>query len=120
MSSSVSSFFTPSIPILSSLSSIINTALMSFSSIPLAFTRALSIFLSLILRVNLFLGQSFESTPVVASISSISAAFVASPSMSISHCVNCLNLPFCGLSALHTEPIWSDLKGLISLSLLLA
>ena len=48
---------------------------------------------------------------VVARMSSISARFDASPRISMSHCINWRNLPFCGLSALHTLPICSALKG---------
>ncbi len=104
------SFFTPSRPILSILSRLMNTSSKRFSGKPEQAAIAFKIRRSLIL-IWKFSNPSLPSVVVVARISSISARFVGSPIISISHCMNWRYLPFCGRSARHTFPICSALNG---------
>ena len=82
-----SSSATPSSPILSILSKIINTVSKSSSANPLYAAIAFKIRRSL-MRISKFLNPSFPIVVVVAKISSISARFVGSPIISMSHCIN--------------------------------
>ena len=96
---SVSSALMPSRPILSYLSRLMSIEAMSSSANPAFFAAPRSICLSLMWIVKSVIPTSeniLESISDVAATSSISARFVLSPSISISHWVNILNRPFCG------------------------
>ena len=82
-----SSSATPSRPILSILSRMINTVSKLSSGKPLYCAIALRIFLSLIRIVKLW-KSSLPSSVVVTMTSSISARYVDSPRISMSHCMN--------------------------------
>ena len=114
---SVSSAFTPSAPILSILSKVMQTESSvsaekpMLSSIPRRMRRMLTV---------KPVKPMFSRARVVTSISSTSALGEESPRMSISHCTNSRRRPFCGRSARNTRSVWITLKGLGSLSLLAA
>ena len=116
---SVSSAFTPSAPILSILSKVMQTesnvsaAKPMLSSIPRRMRRSL-----------MFTVKPVKPMPsrarAVTSISSTSALGLSSPRMSMSHWTNSRRRPFWGRSARNTRSVWMTLKGWGSLSLLAA
>ena len=105
-----SSAATSSRPILSSLSSAMNTDPARAGSNPQWATMAPSSRRSLSRTVR-SLRPSAASASVVARISSISATSDATPSTSMSHWVNWRKRPCWGRSARHTGPIWIALRG---------
>ena len=116
---SSSSFLTPSRPTLSILSNVIHTLSSWLSSNPQSIRNALKSRLSLTLTLKFFIPIALSAL-VVISISSTSESLESEPIISISHCTNSLNLPFCGRSALYTLSICIHFIGSVSLSLLLA
>ena len=99
-----SSSLTPSSPILSSLSKIMQTGMTSSSPNPADLIMSVSSRRSLMRRVK-SVNPMLSSAEVVAAISSISALLDESPIMSISHWKNSRSRPFCGRSARNTRSI---------------
>ena len=116
---SVSSALTPSIPISSILSNVMHTLSSSSSANPICISTALKSLLSFNLTLKFLSPIAFKAL-VVVRISSTSESDDSEPIISISHWINSLNLPFCGLSALYTLSIWIHFIGSVSLSLLFA
>ena len=116
---SVSSAFTPSAPILSILSKVMQTESSVSAEKPMLSSIPRRMRRSLMLTVKP-VKPMFSRARVVTSISSTSALGEESPRMSMSHCTNSRRRPFCGRSARNTRSVWITLKGLGSLSLLAA